>query len=470
MNRLKSLTPSLTSGRGGLARALCVTVVMFAAFPLWAVGGGDAPLPALWSCIPFVVLLLGIAFLPVIAEHWWHRNRNKLLVSLGLSLPVVVYLFSIGRGGDVIHQILLDYIPFIALLGALFYISGGIIVRGDIEATPVNNVSFLALGSILASFIGTTGASMLLIRPLISTNQERKKVVHTVVFFIFCVSNVGGLLTPLGDPPLFLGYLRGVPFEWTFSMTPQWLFTLIILLGIYYLWDMRAYASESPEDIMHDKTNITPVSVRGQRNFFILGGVILVVAFVNQNYEPFKSLIEGNEYWKLIQVPMLVGLAVFSGYVTPPEFRKENNFTAYPILEVAALFIGIFLAMIPAVILLRVQGGALGVDTAVEYFFYTGIFSSFLDNAPTYVVFLSLAQGTGSVMEVVNNQPLILKAISLGAVFMGAMTYIGNAPNFMVKAIAEQAGVKMPNFGKYMLYSIGILMPVFCLMVLIFLL
>ncbi len=429
----------------------------------------EAAMPAYWSVIPFVLILLAIAVLPIAAEHWWHKNRNKLIVSLVLGIPVAIYLIMLGRFHDLEHQILLDYIPFVALLGALFYISGGIVLRGDIRATPRNNVFFLATGGLLASFIGTTGASMVLIRPLLRSNSERKHVVHTVIFFIFIVSNIGGLLTPLGDPPLFLGYLRGVPFTWTFQLFPEWLFTNAVLLLVYFLWDRRAYAQESLKDIRSDVTHIEPISIKGTINIVWLIGVVLVVAFVNENYEPFRSLIQENQFYKLIQVPFLLGLIILSKWTTREEFRKANDFNLEPIIEVAVLFIGIFVTMIPALILLKVHGPELGLDTPVKFFFATGIFSSFLDNAPTYLVFLTTAQGDMTIAQFIAKDALLLAAISLGAVFMGANTYIGNAPNFMVKSIAEQTGVKMPSFGGYMLYSIGILMPVFIVVALLFL-
>jgi Na+/H+ antiporter NhaD/arsenite permease-like protein len=425
--------------------------------------------PAIWSVIPFILILLGIAILPLIAEHWWHSNKNKLIVSMVLGIPIAIYLISIGRFKDLEHQIILDYVPFVSLLGALFYISGGIVVRGDIKATPLNNSIFLLVGSILASFIGTTGASMLLIRPLLKSNSQRKYVVHTVIFFIFLVSNIGGLLTPLGDPPLFLGYLRGVPFTWTFRLLPEWLFTVGVLLLIYYLWDLYAYKKETIKDIIKDELQIQPISIKGSINFLWLIGVVLVVAFINENYEPFRTLIHQNEFYKLIQVPLFFILILISKFTTPEEYRKENDFNLYPIMEVASLFIGIFITMVPALILLKIHGHELGIDTPIKYFYATGIFSSVLDNAPTYLVFFTTAQGMMSVQEFIQSEPLILAGISLGAVYMGAMTYIGNAPNFMVRSIAEQFGIKMPSFGGYLIYSILILQPVFLIMALIFL-
>ncbi len=450
--------------------SLAVLSFILLASPLFASGSEESgEIPQLWSVIPFVIMLLSIAVLPVTLEHWWHSNTNKLIVALALGIPVALYMVTLGRFHDVVHQMILDYIPFIALLGALYYISGGIVLRGDIEATPLNNSIFLAVGGVLASFIGTTGASMLLIRPLIKSNSERKHVVHTIVFFIFIVSNIGGLLTPLGDPPLFLGYLKGVPFQWTFRLAPQWLTMILALLVIYFIWDTVAHGKETKRDILRDESQITPISMHGHINFVWLLGVVLVVAFVNENYDPFRSLIHQSHYFKLLQVPLFISLMLLSKISTPEKFRKENAFTLYPIQEVAYLFIGIFLTMIPALILLREYGHSLGVTEAWQFFLATGIFSSFLDNAPTYLVFLALGQGHETVQHVVQFMPHILAAISMGAVFMGANTYIGNAPNFMVKSIAEENRVKMPNFGAYMLYSIGILGPLYVLIIVMYL-
>ncbi len=466
------------SGVGRFLRASsALGTCLWAASPIAADSGASGVLPAYWSVVPFVLILVGVAVFPILLGHWWHSNWNKLLVSGLLGIPTAVYLITIGRGGDVVHQLVLDYVPFIALLSALFYISGGIVVAGDIEATPTNNTIFLAVGSVLASFIGTTGAAMVLIRPLLRTNSERKYVKHTAIFFIFCVCNVGGLLTPLGDPPLFLGYLKGVPFTWTFLLTKEWAFTLVVLLAIYFVWDTLAYRREDRAALAKDRASAESLGVRGQRNFFFLVGVVLTVAFVNEQYEPFRTLIHKSEYFKLLQVPCLLVTIGLSWKFTPKELRKQNSFSLDPIIEVAFLFVGIFVTMIPALILLKAKGAALGITTPVQYFFATGLFSSFLDNAPTYLVFLALAEGqlppgvVGSTAKAVSEQlPMVLAAISLGAVFMGANTYIGNAPNFMVKSIAEERGVMMPSFGGYILYAVCVLGPVFALVAFLFLL
>ena len=406
-------------------------------------------LPA-YTILPFLATLLSIAVLPLWTPHWWERNRNKLLVSAVLGLPVLV-LYLARRPAALVHMGE-DYVSFIVLLAGLFVISGGVLLRGDLSATPLVNSAFLAVGAVLASAVGTTGASMLLVRPLLQTNRERTRRKHTVVFFIFLVSNVGGMLTPLGDPPLFLGYLEGVPFTWTLRLWPQWLLLTGALLLTYFVWDSIAYAREPLAALRLDRAQIEPLRLRGSTNAVWLAGVILAVAFLRA---PLREVA-------------IVLLAALSLWRTPAGIRRANGFTWYPIIEVAVLFLGIFLTMIPALELLRLRGGELGVRTPAQFFWAAGALSSFLDNAPTYLAFLALGQGLGLAGEVVGVPAAILAAISVGAVAMGANTYIGNAPNFMVKSIAEEAGVKMPSFFGYMLYSGAILIPLFVLVTLIF--
>ncbi len=417
----------------------------------------------LWSMIPFLLMLLSIAIFPLVAEDHWHPNQNKLIVSAILGIPVAGYI--LGTVGFVpLEHAVVEYFQFIMLLGSLYVISGGILVTGDIQATPRNNATFLVIGALLASFIGTTGAAMLLIRPLLSTNSERKHVVHTVVFFIFMVSNVGGCLTPLGDPPLFLGYLRNVPFTWTFSLWPEWLAINGILLTIYLIWDHFAYKSEEVRDLVLDKTIIRPIRARGLVNLILLGGVIVCVAFIPSINAAKHQIIPFRELGML-------GLCLLSYALTEKGLRKANHFSFHAITEVAALFIGIFVTMVPALLILEARGAQLGVDSPMSFFWFTGALSSFLDNAPTYATFFELGK---SVTSAGNLTPAIagvwepyLRAISLGAVFMGANTYIGNGPNFMVKSIAEHRGIKMPSFFGYMLYSMGILIPIYILLSLV---
>ena len=406
--------------------------------------------PSVPWALPFVGLLLAIAVLPLAAPHFWESNLRKLGVGAVLGLPVLV-LYGQARPAALVHAAR-DYVSFIVLLGGLFVISGGILLEGDLEATPRTNAAFLGLGAVLASFVGTTGASMLLIRPLLQTNRERKHVVHTVVFFIFLVSNIGGCLTPLGDPPLFLGYLLGVQFTWTFRLFVPWLFTTALVLAVYILWDRRAHAREAKPDIKRDFYEVRPLRLAGKESLAMLGGVLAAVAFLGA---PWRELV-------------IVLLSVASYARTDPGLRKANRFSFHPILEVAALFAGIFVTMLPALHILQERGAELGVREPWQFFWATGALSSFLDNAPTYLTFLALARGLHLPADVVGVPNELLVAISLGAVFMGANTYIGNGPNFMVRAIAEERGVKMPSFGGYMLYSGAVLIPVFVLVTVVF--
>jgi Na+/H+ antiporter NhaD/arsenite permease-like protein len=407
------------------------------------------PLP-LYALLPFVVLLLLIAVCPLAVPHWWESNRNKLWVAVALGLPILI--LYLRRQPAVLRHTAEDYVSFVILLAGLYVIAGGLRLRGDLEATPLTNTVFLALGTALASFIGTTGASMLLIRALLQTNRERTRVRHTIVFFLFLVSNIGGMLTPLGDPPLFLGYLQGVPFAWTFRLWPPWLFMVSVLLALYFLWDRLAYAREPATARLLDRTRIEPLRLDGLPNLLWLAGVIAGVALLPA---PWREVL-------------IVALATLSLITTAKAIRRANGFTAAPMTEVAVLFFGIFLTMIPALELLRARGHELGVREPWQFFWATGILSSVLDNAPTYLTFLALGQGLALAPEVAGVPHAILAAISVGSVAMGANTYIGNAPNFMVKAIAEEGGVNMPSFFGYVLYSGGILLPLFLAVTLLF--
>ena len=409
-----------------------------------------AALLPVYTVLPFGVMLLAIAVLPLAAPHWWEANRNKLVVSIALGLPVLA-LYLVREPRALLHMAY-EYVSFIVLLAALYAIAGGICMRGDLVATPLVNAAFLATGSVLASFIGTTGASMLLIRALLQTNRERTRVRHTVIFFIFLVSNIGGMLTPLGDPPLFLGYLQGVPFTWTFRLWPHWLLMVGALLATYFVWDTIHYTREPLGAIRRDRAQFEPLQIRGTLNGLALAGVLLAVALLRGPWR------EG----------VMAALATVSLWRTPREIRRANRFTSYPIVEVAILFFGLFLTMVPALELLRLRGGELGVRAPWQFFWVAGALSSFLDNAPTYLTFLALAQSLGLAREVVGVPHTILAAISVGAVAMGANSYIGNAPNFMVKSIAEEQGVEMPSFVGYMLYSGLVLLPLFAVMTVVF--
>jgi len=456
--------------------------------------------PDYWMVIPFVLLLGAIAVLPLIpaTEHWWESNLHRFYVAAVLAVLTLLYYLFLHHGpidahwpvhSKVSHTeggwtlawtvlangILNEYIPFIMLLFSLYTISGGIRLEGDLRAHPLTNSAFIAAGGILASFIGTTGAAMLLIRPLLETNSERKHVKHTVIFFIFVVCNCGGCLLPIGDPPLFLGYLRGVPFLWTFSLWPAWLFVNGCLIGVYYVWDhFWCYPHEEERDIYRDEALVKNLRLAGLwPNALLLLGVVLSVAlldpsmtFPGTDWHPWLYLRE------IVQL-VLVGLSLIFG---SRAIRRANNFNYHAIIEVAALFFGIFICMQPPLQILNVKGPEIakaGFDAPMHFFWMTGTLSSFLDNAPTYVVFFTTANSLttveGLIPAVAGVGTSLLVAISLGAVFMGSMTYIGNGPNFMVRAIAEKSGIRMPSFFGYMVYSCCILLPLLVITTLIFL-
>ena len=489
---------------------------------LLAEGHGPPGYFWLW---PFAAILMAIAILPLLRKthHWWEENRNKLLISLILAAVTLLYYGFRGYGVEqhghddkdaahvtevasaehvhegeqhepehvkhytdpgwptvlavLDHAVLKEYIPFIVLLFSLYVIAGGIVVRGDIRATPLANTSIITIGGLLASFIGTTGAAMVLIRLLLKTNAERKYKIHTVVFFIFIVANIGGSLLPIGDPPLFLGYLRGVDFLWTLNLWKPWLFMLVILLAVYYAWDTWAYQRESKEDIQLDDTQLQPIRVAGLVNLIWLLGVVLAVALLDPAKPlPGTSWHAPNYLREGVQLLMVI----MSLLTTSKLLRKENQFNYVAIGEVACLFIGIFITMQIPIEILQAAGpkmAAAGFANPWQFFWATGVLSSFLDNAPTYVVYFETAGAlTPPDMEMMTNLktatgsiPIpLLVAISCGAVFMGANSYIGNGPNFMVKSIAEQSGVKMPSFFGYMAYSALILVPIFIILTLVF--
>lgn len=455
--------------------------------------------PPLWTVVPFVLMLGAIAILPLVpaAHHWWESNRNKLVVATVLAaIALAYYAFLHNSAIDghwpahhfvspstsaldttfirtiIENAILQEYIPFIVLLFSLYTISGGIRIEGDLQADPLTNAAFMAVGAVLASFIGTTGAAMLLIRPLLETNRERKHVAHTIVVFIFIVCNCGGCLLPIGDPPLFLGYLEGVPFLWTFSLWKEWAFVNGMLLLVYVLLDRIVYYHrESVRDIERDIEQVGQLQFSGWKlNAPLLVGVVLAVALL----DPSKPFL-GTDWhpWMYLREMVQLGLVAITLYFGEAAVRERNQFNFGAILEVAALFIGIFICMQPALQILSIHGAELGINTPPKFFWATGTLSSVLDNAPTYLVFFKTAQGLprGADAEIVAGvEHSILAAISLGAVFMGAMTYIGNGPNFMVKAIAESSGVKMPSFFGYLIYSVAILLPILAAMVYLFML
>jgi Na+/H+ antiporter NhaD/arsenite permease-like protein len=415
-------------------------------------------------------MLLAIALLPLFCGHWFDRNRNKAMVSALLGIPTVVYLL-VAFGGDGLHlarKTAEDYISFILLLTALYTISGGIHVTGNAVATPRHNLSYLALGAVLANFIGTMGASMVLIRPLLRANSERKYVKHTVLFFIFTVSNIGGLLTPLGDPPLFLGFLNGVPFAWTLRLWPQWLLSVGLVLMAYMALELYYHHKEPKEALELDRADYIPMRVKGWVNLGLLAAVVVAVLFSDKLADAGKVI-----HFPFIREVILGALALISHKLGPRSPRTCNSFCWPPMIEVAVLFVGIFATMIPALALLEAKGASIGLAQPWQYYWVTGGLSSFLDNAPTYLTFTSVAQGlTGATtiggLTSVALGGKLLAAISCGAVMMGANSYIGNAPNFAVKCIAEREGVKMPSFFGYMAYSIAVLIPVFLIETFVF--
>ena len=404
---------------------------------------------SLWSVVPFVGLLLSIALLPLRAPHFWESHKNKGLVAFLWSLPIAIYfLFHVP------HELVLsmkDYASFLLLLTALFVVSGGIVLKGDIKATPEINTLFLFVGAVLANFVGTTGASMLLIRPLLKTNSERRHTRHIPIFFIFLVSNIGGLLTPLGDPPLFMGFIKGVPFFWTLRLFPIWAVMVGGVLVMFYLYDGFQYRKEECRDLIRDRQRIVPLHMTGTINFLWVAGIVGGI------FLPFPYR-EGA----------MILMAALSLRTTKKQCRIDNAFTYNAILEVAILFAGIFITMIPALLILNARGAAIGLTRPWQFFWTTGALSSFLDNTPTYLAFFSMAQGLGLNGPVMGIPTLFLQAISAGAVFMGANSYIGNGPNFMVKVIAEEYKLKMPSFFGYMAYSFAILIPLFVVVTLIF--
>ncbi len=433
-----------------------------------------------WMLIPFALMLLTIAIGPLLVERWWEKNTNKLIVSLALGIPTAIYMLMHGMVQELEHTIFGDYIPFIVLLLTLFVITGGIHVSGDFKAKPIINTAFLALGWVLASLMGTTGAAMLLIRPLITTNQQRQYKQHTILFFIALVANCGGILTPLGDPPLFMLFLKGVPFTWFAGLWQQWLLTGVILMLLYFLADTYYYRKEEWTALSADAREKTKMKIQGAINFIYLLGVIAVVAFVNPNFIPAMGAHDAPFWLAHLRDIILLLLMYLSLHTTNKKVRYElNRYRWEPIIEIAYLFLGIFITMAPALIYLGqlAEAGKLPITQTWHFYYVTGALSSFLDNTPTALAFFSMAQNLSS--EVLNTfagnmiagvPEILVTAISLGAVFFGAMTYIGNGPNFMVKAIAEESGIQMPSFFGYIFkFAIVVLLPVYILVQFIFL-
>ena len=429
------------------------------------------------TAVPFVLLLLAIALAPLIAPGWWHHNRHKALVAAVISLPILIYLWGLGDfGRGLLLEKTHEYLGFIVVIGALFVISGGIHVQGSLSGTPLVNTGMLGIGAVLANLVGTTGASVLLIRPLLRANKRRKRLVHIVIFLIFIAANCGGLLTPIGDPPLLLGFLKGVPFGWTLRLWPQWLMVNGSLLVIFNLWDTWALNRDEKElpGSQHALVLIhEPLRIQGGVEMFVLLGVILTIVAGG------RAAAAGRPWHSGMQEVTMVVLALVGYLAGSHERRTKNAFTFGPIIEVAILFAAIFVTMTPVLELLNAwaQTPEFGLTKPWHFFWTSGALSSVLDNAPTYLAFAASAAGLqgvaphGAYIGALALDPAaakLLAAISTGSVFMGANTYIGNAPNFMVKAIAEESGVKMPSFFGYMAHSLGILLPIFVLVSLVF--
>ena len=415
-----------------------------------------------WTMLPFCMMLLCIAILPLCAPHWWEDNNHKLQISLLLSVPTASYLILIGMGKLLGHQILFEYLPFIILLQALYVVTGGIHVSGNLQARPHVTTIFLAVGYVLASIMGTTGAAMLLIRPLITTIRERHFKTHTILFFIAAVANCGGLLTPLGDPPLFMLYLSGAEFTWFIKLLPMWLTTGILLLGTYFLVDLFFYRRERQTVIDADEDNVSPIHIHGKVNFLYLILIVFAVAFINEKHIP---TMRNNDVVGLhfMREYALMGIALLSLLTTKRTVRKRNNFSWAPINEVTILFFGIFVTMTPALVFLNVHAADLGLTSTSHFYYATGALSSVLDNTPTALAFHTVAMGLTDVPPMIAGVPEpILKAIATGTVFFGSMTYIGNGPNLMVKAIAEEHHIKMPSFVSYIFkFSLIVLLPIY---------
>ncbi len=470
-------------------RKILFSAGLFLLIPLSpAFAGGQYPnigetLP-LYSVIPFVGMLLSIALFPLLAPKFWHHHFGKVSAFWAVVIAVPLLISYKGTAVyEILHIVLADYVPFIILLGALYTVSGGILLKGTLTGTPVVNTTMLTIGTLLASWMGTAGAAMLLIRPFLRANAHRKNRAFMVVFFIFLVANIGGSLTPLGDPPLFLGFLRGVPFFWTFNLLFPMLIAAGMLLILYFILDTYFYKKEGIVSPPDNETK-EPIRLEGSHNFIFLAGIIgavLMSGMAKWGEVSILGIHRGIQ--DVVRDGLLILMAVLSMIFTPKVVREDNAFTWFPIKEVAILFIGIFLTMIPCLKIL--QAGAKGelafiisaVREPVHYFWITGSLSAFLDNAPTYLTFLSTAMGgfypgipeSQAVALLIKENPIYLLAISVGAVFFGAVTYIGNAPNFMVRSIAEEAGTPMPSFFGYMLkYSFPILLIVFVLITLIF--
>ncbi len=466
-------------------RLVAVAAAALVLTPGAALAAGDiggATMSVGWA-LPFAGMLLSIALGPILFHRLWEHHYGKFAAfwALLLLVPLVLLRGFDTSLGAVLHTALLEYLPFIILLFALFTIAGGILITGNLHGSPGTNTVILAIGTVMASVVGTTGASMILIRPLLRANDDRRHNVHVVVFFIFLVSNIGGSLTPLGDPPLFLGFLRGVDFFWTTThLLPETSFAVVVLLALFYAIDSWLYRKDDNMPPLRDPTPDRDLKLWGKVNLPLLAGVIAAI-LLSASWKPGVVFDIHGVHVELQDVArdlILLGLAGLSLWLTPKQVRGGNEFTWGPIVEVAKLFAGIFICIIPVLAMLQAgRDGAFaplvalvnhpdGSHNTAAYFWLTGLLSSFLDNAPTYLVFFELAGGDAK--ELMTTGAQTLAAISAGAVFMGANSYIGNAPNFMVYAIAKDRKVAMPSFVGYMLWSGSILIPLFIVQTFLF--
>ncbi len=465
----------------GVVAAVLAAVLAFAPSAVLAASADMGQLSIAWS-LPFVGILLSIALFPLLAPSAWHHHFGKIATAWALAfmLPFTALFGPAAMGANFTHALLAEYVPFILLLTALFTVSGGIFIRGNLHGSPGLNTAILAIGAVLASFMGTTGASMLMIRPLIRANDNRKHKAHVVVFFIFIVSNAGGSLTPLGDPPLFLGFLKGVDFFWTLKhILPQTLFLIGGLLAVFYLIDWQIYHAREELLPVDPTPDTRQIGFDGARNFLLLAAILALVLMSGFWKPQIAFDVWGTEVGLpgLLRDFGLIVVTLLSLQVTPAKVHADNRFSWAPMAEVAILFAGIFITIVPVIAMLKAGvSGPFGMVVKVVtnpdgtpnpamYFWVTGLLSSFLDNAPTYLVFFNTAGGDPTLL--MTTYAPTLAAISAGAVFMGANTYIGNAPNLMVKSIAEERGIAMPSFFGYMAWSGAVLLPMFAIITLI---
>lgn len=475
----------LSALAAALLGVLAFSVTAMAESPAGETG---TAVPSLLYCIPFAGILLCIALFPLVKPTWWEEHQAPVVLawSLAFIIPFVMGFGAHHTAEVVLECIINDYLTFIVLLFGLFCVAGNITLEGDLAGSPRINVGLLLFGTLLSSWVGTTGASMLMVRPIIKMNSWRKRKRHIMIFFIFLISNIGGCLTPIGDPPLLMGFMRGVPFFWSLRLLPILAFNAAVLLFVFYHLDMRAYRKDIADGRKPDISKPgTEIRIAGLHNLIFLAAIVVAVLLsgtlpslplfrnADGTVRGIPILGEVTLTWPaLIEIAIILASAWLSFRTTSAKVRTENHFTWGAIKEVAILFIGIFITMQPALMILKANGASLGLDSPYQMFWATGALSSFLDNTPTYLVFLTTAGSLGfteGIATALGTVPAkMLVAISCGAVFMGANTYIGNAPNFMVKSISDENGVRMPSFFGYILWSLGFLIPVFILDTLIF--